>query len=202
MTLAAEHLIRLGHKRIAFVGGGRSASPARDRAHAYRETLARYGLPLGPVVNCLPTREEGARAVERLLQRRAERSDRDPLLQRRLRLRRAARARRPRPRRRPRLRRDRLRQHRGGGALPAGADHGRDRRADRSARRPRACCSAGSRCPTAPPESIILPPRLIVRSSCGGDAPNDELNQSRSTFATSKRGTQQGGRRMTRSIAN
>jgi len=27
-----------------------------------RETLARYGLAVGPVVNCLPTREEGARA--------------------------------------------------------------------------------------------------------------------------------------------
>ncbi len=53
MTLAAEHLIRLGHKHIAFVGGGRSASPSRDRASAYRETLARYGLTPGPIVNCL-----------------------------------------------------------------------------------------------------------------------------------------------------
>ena len=67
MTLAAEHLIRLGHKRIAFVGGGRRASPARDRAVAYRETLARYGLPIGPVVNCLPTWEEGQRAVGELV---------------------------------------------------------------------------------------------------------------------------------------
>ena len=66
MTLAAEHLIRLGHKRIAFVGGGRRASPARDRAAAYRETLARYGLPLGPIVNCPPTREAGALAVGEL----------------------------------------------------------------------------------------------------------------------------------------
>ena len=64
MTLAVEHFIRLGHRRIAFVGGGRHASPARDRAHAYRETLTRYGLPIGPIVNCLPTREEGERAVE------------------------------------------------------------------------------------------------------------------------------------------
>jgi LacI family transcriptional regulator len=68
MTLAAEHLIRLGHKRIAFVGGGRRASPSRDRAAAYRQTLARYGLAAGPVIDCLPTREEGARAVGRLLE--------------------------------------------------------------------------------------------------------------------------------------
>ena len=67
MTLAVEHFVRLGHRRIAFVGGGRHASPARDRNSAYRETLARYGLPIGPTVDCLPTREEGERAVERLM---------------------------------------------------------------------------------------------------------------------------------------
>jgi LacI family transcriptional regulator len=66
MTLAAEHLIRLGHRRIAFVGGGRRVSPARDRAEAFRETLTRYGLAIGPIVDCLPTREDGANAVERL----------------------------------------------------------------------------------------------------------------------------------------
>ena len=66
MTLAVEHFIRLGHRRIAFVGGGRHASPALDRAHAYRETLTRHGLPIGPIVNCLPTREEGERAVDAL----------------------------------------------------------------------------------------------------------------------------------------
>jgi len=68
MTLAIEHAIRLGHSRIAFVGGGRHASPAWDRARAYRETLARHGLPIGPIIDCLPTRDEGERAVERLLE--------------------------------------------------------------------------------------------------------------------------------------
>ncbi len=66
MTLAAEHLIRLGHKRIAFVGGARRVSPARDRADAFRNILPRYGLPIGPIVNCLPTREDGARTVAQL----------------------------------------------------------------------------------------------------------------------------------------
>ena len=67
MTLAAEHLIRLGHRRIAFVGAGRRVSPLRDRATAYRETLARYGLSVGPIIHCLPTREEGVRAIGELI---------------------------------------------------------------------------------------------------------------------------------------
>ena len=66
MTLAAEHLIRHGHKRIAFIGGARRVSPALERAAAFRNTLPRYGLPIGPIVDCLPTREDGARAVHQL----------------------------------------------------------------------------------------------------------------------------------------
>ena len=71
MTLAAEHLIRLGHQRIAFVGGARRVSPARDRTEAFRETLPRFGLPVGTIINCLPTREEGAAAVGRLFQEKS-----------------------------------------------------------------------------------------------------------------------------------
>jgi LacI family transcriptional regulator, galactose operon repressor len=70
MTLAAEHLIRLGHKRIAFVGGARRVSPARDRTEAFRAILPRFGLPVGPIVNCLPTREGGAAAAGPLFQDR------------------------------------------------------------------------------------------------------------------------------------
>jgi LacI family transcriptional regulator len=68
MTLAAEHVIRLGHKRIAFVGGGRRVSPVRDRAEGFRETLTRHGLAVGPIVDCMPTRQDGAKAVDRLFQ--------------------------------------------------------------------------------------------------------------------------------------
>jgi LacI family transcriptional regulator len=71
MTLATEHLIRLGHKRIAYVGGGRRTSPVRDRGVGYRETMTRYGLPVGPIVGCLPTREAGAAAVGSLLRGKA-----------------------------------------------------------------------------------------------------------------------------------
>ena len=72
MTLAAEHLIRLGHKRIAFVGGARRVTPARDRTEAFREILTRFGLEVGPIVKCLPTREGGASAVADLFRTKAQ----------------------------------------------------------------------------------------------------------------------------------
>ncbi len=71
MALAAEHLIRLGHRRIAFIGGGRRVTPARDRAEAFREILPRLGLPVGPIVKCMPTREGGASAIEELFRTKA-----------------------------------------------------------------------------------------------------------------------------------
>ena len=71
MALAAEHLIRLGHERIAFIGGGRVVTPASDRAEAFREILQRFGLPVGPIVKCLPTREGGASAIEELFRTRS-----------------------------------------------------------------------------------------------------------------------------------
>lgn len=43
--LATEHLIRQGHRRIAYVGGT-TGSPCRDeRIASYRYTLSQYGLP-------------------------------------------------------------------------------------------------------------------------------------------------------------
>ena len=35
--------------------------------------------------------------------------------------------------------------------------------------------------PHGAPESVVLPPRLIIRSSCGGDAAQDQVNQSRTS---------------------
>jgi LacI family transcriptional regulator len=61
MKLAAEHLIRLGHKRIAFVGGARRVTPARDRTEAFREILTRFGWRLGRSSNAC-RRGRGARA--------------------------------------------------------------------------------------------------------------------------------------------
>jgi LacI family transcriptional regulator len=191
MTLAAEHLIRLGHKRIAFVGGGRRASPARDRAAAYRETLARYGLPLGPVVNCPPTREDGARAVGDLVRGRRD----DPtailcfndlcafgvmlgLADRGLTVGRDVAV----------IGFDNISEaahHRPAlTTIDIGARHIGEEAARLLVRR------IGS--PRGAPESVILPPRLIVRSSCGA-----ELQETNATVPASsamrKRGTKQGG---------
>jgi LacI family transcriptional regulator len=46
--LAVEHLIELGHRRIAFLGGGESIEGVRDRQRGYLDTLARRGLPHAP----------------------------------------------------------------------------------------------------------------------------------------------------------
>jgi LacI family transcriptional regulator len=167
MTLAIEHFIRRGHRRIAFVGGGRHASPALDRAHAYRDTLARYGLPVGQIVNCLPTREEGERAVERLIRGKGD----DPTA---------------------------IVCHNdlcalgvlvglSDRGLVAGKDCavvGFDNIPEAAHARPAlTTIDIGGRqigteaanlllrrirAPSGAPESIILPPRLIIRSSCGG----------------------------------
>ncbi|MEO8758382.1 MAG: LacI family DNA-binding transcriptional regulator [Devosia sp.] len=68
MKLAAEHLIKLGHKQIAYVGAKRQMSPGRDRLAGYVDALRRHGLPVGQIVHCRPTREEGAQAVDRLFE--------------------------------------------------------------------------------------------------------------------------------------
>ena len=175
MALGAEHLIRLGHRRLAFVGGGRRASPARDRAHAYRDTLARHGLPIGPIIDCLPTREEGERAVERLL--RGRRDDPTAIL----------------------CHNDVC----ASGVLVGLADRGLvagkdcavigfDNIPEAAHYRPAlTTVEIGAhrigeeaadlllrriRTPGGPPESIVLPPRLIVRSSCGAQYAQDQAN--------------------------
>lgn len=44
--MAVEHLIRLGHRRIAHLAGSPSACSARDRLQGYRQTMAAHGLPV------------------------------------------------------------------------------------------------------------------------------------------------------------
>ena len=65
--LAVDHLVALGHERIAFVDGG-SSSVARDRRRGYRRAMGRHGLQ--DAVTVVPgsfTEEGGYRGTARAL---------------------------------------------------------------------------------------------------------------------------------------
>lgn len=67
--IGAEHLISLGHRRIAFIGGGDTYYWERDRRAGYRDALAKANLPYDPLL-CLPSglsQEDGYLLTERLL---------------------------------------------------------------------------------------------------------------------------------------
>lgn len=66
-----EHLIGLGHRRIAFIGGLLREGGSYQRLAGYRETMGRHGLPIRPewVAEGGFTPEGGYRAVTELLDR-------------------------------------------------------------------------------------------------------------------------------------
>jgi len=64
---ATEHLIRLGHRRIAFVGGGLAHSALLERRAGYQAALRRHRLQAGPFLRCEQTRRAGVEAVGALL---------------------------------------------------------------------------------------------------------------------------------------
>jgi LacI family transcriptional regulator len=70
--LAVEHLIGLGHRRVAHLAGPLSTDTARRRFEGYREALAGHGLPLLPelVEECGYSWEGGVAGTRRLLGRR------------------------------------------------------------------------------------------------------------------------------------
>ncbi|HEX7003689.1 MAG TPA: LacI family DNA-binding transcriptional regulator [Trueperaceae bacterium] len=65
---ATEHLIELGHRRIAFIGGDLPHSAVRERHAGFASALSRHGLEPGPIVACPVTRQAGYEAASRLLQ--------------------------------------------------------------------------------------------------------------------------------------
>lgn len=69
--LATEHLIALGHRRLAMVGGTDRTSTSIERRQGYRQALAAHGIATDPalVVPCGPTRDNGAEAIKMLLGR-------------------------------------------------------------------------------------------------------------------------------------
>ncbi len=70
-VLATEHLLSLGHERIAFVGANARTSTGRDRLRGYRKALRAAGIELAPelVSECDATREQGFLAAKALMTR-------------------------------------------------------------------------------------------------------------------------------------
>ena len=62
-----EHLVRLGHRRIAFVGGNLDHSATAQRLRGFETALTRHGLDARLVVRCPPDRRSGRHAVGKLL---------------------------------------------------------------------------------------------------------------------------------------
>jgi LacI family transcriptional regulator len=64
-----EHLIGLGHRRIAFLCAHDGTSTGRNRYAGYREALARHGLPLDPALVHFDygTRENGLTGMQKVL---------------------------------------------------------------------------------------------------------------------------------------
>jgi LacI family transcriptional regulator len=66
---ATEHLINLGHTRIAHIARDLTAFSGRERLQGFRSAMQRRGLPVPShyVVEAPPTRDAGRGAMERLL---------------------------------------------------------------------------------------------------------------------------------------
>jgi LacI family transcriptional regulator len=67
VSLAVEHLIGLGHKGIAFIGGARRTSALRERLAGFRNAMKRHGLGAETVIACPATREQGAKVIREAL---------------------------------------------------------------------------------------------------------------------------------------
>ncbi len=67
--IGTEHLIGLGHRRIAFIGGGTTYFWEQDRRAGYRDALAKAGIPYDDQL-CLASglsQEDGYTLTQRLL---------------------------------------------------------------------------------------------------------------------------------------
>jgi LacI family transcriptional regulator len=64
--MATDHLLGLGHRRIAYVGRNRLTSTGKDRYDGFAQAMKAAGekVPAERVVDCPSTREEGFRAID------------------------------------------------------------------------------------------------------------------------------------------
>lgn len=70
--LATEHLISIGHRRIAMIGGNDLTSTGWERHKGYTDALKAHGIAFDPelMVPATATREDGAEAIKTLLKGR------------------------------------------------------------------------------------------------------------------------------------
>ncbi len=66
---AVEHLLKLGHRRIAFIGGDANMSDQRERVSGWRDALNGWGLAADESrsFEVPPTRDGGRLAIDRAL---------------------------------------------------------------------------------------------------------------------------------------
>src|SRR5882757_2437934 len=66
---AVEHLLKLGHRRIAFIGGAATMPTQQDRVSGWRDALNGWGLAADEalIYEAPPTRDGGRAAIERAL---------------------------------------------------------------------------------------------------------------------------------------
>lgn len=66
---ATRHLIGLGHRRIAYLGGVERMVVRQDRVAGFRQAMEAANLPVPPelLVESMPTKEGGVEAMSRLL---------------------------------------------------------------------------------------------------------------------------------------
>jgi LacI family transcriptional regulator len=69
LKMATNHLISLGHKRIAMVGGNQQTSVARNRRAGFVEAMAEYGLPVGEsqLIDCPISPRGGEETIAAIL---------------------------------------------------------------------------------------------------------------------------------------
>jgi DNA-binding LacI/PurR family transcriptional regulator len=69
---ATVHLLHLGHRTVAFIGGPEGSANARDRFEGYRSALEEAGVPVDPALIAGGHFEEqkGRNAMQRLLSRK------------------------------------------------------------------------------------------------------------------------------------
>lgn len=67
VRLATEHLLRLGHRRIACITGPADWPAAKERYQAWADTIKKAGLKLGPQVQGDWSTESGYQAARQLL---------------------------------------------------------------------------------------------------------------------------------------